>query len=123
GVPCSLVSIFGIPRVFFFSSRRRHTRWPRDWSSDVCSPIFRLFLEGASGITDNLGTLQKEADYYPFGGESIVSGSDINNYKFTRSEERRVGKEWSNRWSEEHGIKDRIITCGEKKDNIKRALV
>src|SRR5439155_9040095 len=23
--------------IFFFSSRRRHTRWPRDWSSDVCS--------------------------------------------------------------------------------------
>src|SRR5690625_8005581 len=22
---------------FFFPSRRRHTRWPRDWSSDVCS--------------------------------------------------------------------------------------
>src|SRR5439155_18915979 len=22
---------------FFFSSRRRHTTWPRDWSSDVCS--------------------------------------------------------------------------------------
>src|SRR6266508_4932125 len=22
---------------FFLSSRRRHTRWPRDWSSDVCS--------------------------------------------------------------------------------------
>src|SRR5207253_6609426 len=22
---------------FFFSSRRRHTRWPRDWGSDVCS--------------------------------------------------------------------------------------
>src|SRR5690625_6157600 len=22
---------------FFSSSRRRHTRWPRDWSSDVCS--------------------------------------------------------------------------------------
>src|SRR5207253_3977314 len=22
---------------FFFSSRRRHTGWPRDWSSDVCS--------------------------------------------------------------------------------------
>src|SRR2546422_4704750 len=26
-----------IPRVFFFSSRRRHTRCSRDWSSDVCS--------------------------------------------------------------------------------------
>src|SRR5215510_15506207 len=25
------------PSSFFFSSRRRHTRWPRDWSSDVCS--------------------------------------------------------------------------------------
>src|SRR5690625_7355846 len=24
-------------QCFFFSSRRRHTRWPRDWSSDVCS--------------------------------------------------------------------------------------
>src|SRR5207253_4161652 len=23
--------------AFFFSRRRRHTRWPRDWSSDVCS--------------------------------------------------------------------------------------
>src|SRR3989449_6916933 len=26
-----------IPDVFFFSSRRRHTRCSRDWSSDVCS--------------------------------------------------------------------------------------
>src|SRR5215203_7441089 len=24
---------------FFFSSRRRHTRYWRDWSSDVCLPI------------------------------------------------------------------------------------
>src|SRR5690625_7514032 len=27
--------------LFFFSSRRRHTRWPRDWSSDVCSSDLR----------------------------------------------------------------------------------
>src|SRR6266700_5509601 len=27
---------------FFFSSRRRHTRFSRDWSSDVCLPISRL---------------------------------------------------------------------------------
>src|SRR5439155_16738334 len=27
---------------FFFSSRRRHTRWPRDWSSDVCSSDLAL---------------------------------------------------------------------------------
>src|SRR5690606_40525495 len=25
------------PTSFFFSSRRRHTRFSRDWSSDVCS--------------------------------------------------------------------------------------
>src|SRR5205809_809787 len=31
--------------VFFFSSRRRHTRCSRDWSSDVCSSD--LFPEGA----------------------------------------------------------------------------
>src|SRR5207253_6267116 len=28
----------------FFSSRRRHTRWPRDWSSDVCSSDLVLCL-------------------------------------------------------------------------------
>src|SRR2546429_8583113 len=27
--------------VFFFSSRRRHTRCSRDWSSDVCSSDLR----------------------------------------------------------------------------------
>src|SRR5215475_14873174 len=28
--------------VFFFSSRRRHTRFSRDWSSDVCSSDLRV---------------------------------------------------------------------------------
>src|SRR5262249_59933487 len=27
----------GVCRLFFFSSRRRHTRLVSDWSSDVCS--------------------------------------------------------------------------------------
>src|SRR5690625_5730307 len=31
------MSICNYSFCFFFSSRRRHTRWPRDWSSDVCS--------------------------------------------------------------------------------------
>src|SRR5690348_17449891 len=33
-----------VVRCFFFSSRRRHTRWTGDWSSDVCSSdlIFRI---------------------------------------------------------------------------------
>src|SRR5690606_41029010 len=29
----------------FFSSRRRHTRFSRDWSSDVCSSDLRLMIE------------------------------------------------------------------------------
>src|SRR6266481_8082949 len=28
---------------FFFSSRRRHTRWNCDWSSDVCSSDLRVY--------------------------------------------------------------------------------
>src|SRR5207302_7507256 len=32
---------------FFFSSRRRHTRFSRDWSSDVCSSD--LVLDTADG--------------------------------------------------------------------------
>src|SRR6266508_2657856 len=34
--------------LFFFSSRSRHTRWPRDWSSDVCSSD----LDGAVALDD-----------------------------------------------------------------------
>src|SRR3989449_5431311 len=35
---------------FFFSSRRRHTRCSRDWSSDVCSSDLALVVvEGADG--------------------------------------------------------------------------
>src|SRR2546429_3855344 len=37
---------------FFFSSRRRHTRCSRDWSSDVCSSDLPAF--------GNLGTLMKD---------------------------------------------------------------
>src|SRR3712207_6277881 len=33
-----------MPFVFFFSSRRRHTRYWRDWSSDVCSSDLTTFL-------------------------------------------------------------------------------
>src|ERR1035437_7993293 len=32
--------------VFFFSSRRRHTRYWRDWSSDVCSSDLQRPPEG-----------------------------------------------------------------------------
>src|SRR5690606_40079927 len=34
---------------FFFSSRRRHTRFSRDWSSDVCSSDLRAGI-GGTGV-------------------------------------------------------------------------
>src|SRR5690606_26557947 len=36
---------------FFFSSRRRHTRFSRDWSSDVCSSDLRMLIVGVSLFT------------------------------------------------------------------------
>src|SRR5215475_15261884 len=45
---------------FFFSSRRRHTRFSRDWSSDVCSSDLPTVnrAAGVSGITEPDSLLQ-----------------------------------------------------------------
>src|SRR5437660_11893575 len=40
------IILFIISFFFFFSSRRRHTRWPRDWSSDVCSSDLSFQQDG-----------------------------------------------------------------------------
>src|SRR5690625_5526517 len=42
---------------FFFSSRRRHTRWPRDWSSDVCSSDLRPLSEAPLSLLSFLSLL------------------------------------------------------------------
>src|SRR5690348_17809286 len=39
---------------FFFSSRRRHTRWTGDWSSDVCSSDLKLVESAISGMLAGL---------------------------------------------------------------------
>src|SRR5437870_13481125 len=64
---------------FFFSSRRRHTRWPRDWSSDVCSSDWRQLSEARvlATLKDSFGF----DEFRPLQRE-------------VRSEERRVGGEW-----------------------------
>src|SRR6202048_5515313 len=66
--------------MFFFSSRRRHTRSTRDWSSDVCS--------------SDLGSASTDSDVYA--RYTHVMAAD------PRSEERRVGKECRSRWSPYH---------------------
>src|SRR5690606_40097497 len=39
------VSVVILSFFFFFSSRRRHTRFSRDWSSDVCSSDLDHLME------------------------------------------------------------------------------
>src|SRR5437660_6172175 len=46
---------------FFFSSRRRHTRWPRDWSSDVCSSDLTLGIVGYGSIGRELARIARTA--------------------------------------------------------------
>src|SRR3712207_1021059 len=41
--------------LFFFSSRRRHTRYWRDWSSDVCSSDLGSLYRRSSFLVDSLG--------------------------------------------------------------------
>src|SRR5439155_3975936 len=45
---------FGL--CFFFASMRRHARWPRDWSSDVCSSDL-TFRDGAFDQVVNIHSL------------------------------------------------------------------
>src|SRR5690606_40191546 len=79
-------------RIFFFSSRRRHTRFSRDWSSDVCSSDLRYlerFIKAC--LISLLGAV--------FLAASLAHISFILYVDYFRSEERRVGKECRSRWS------------------------
>src|SRR5690606_39715259 len=96
---------------FFFSSRRRHTRFSRDWSSDVCSSdlmyecvadVFRLFDAifriGTNDVIEieYFNDLSKEEI-----AQATFSGrnTSISEDKYAnRSEERRVGKEYTSGW-------------------------
>src|SRR2546421_7562982 len=74
--------------ALFFSSRRRHTRSDRDWSSDVCSSDLRRGrAHGRAAGADRRGSSFLPSDRQAGG---------------TRSEERRVGKECRSRWSPYH---------------------
>src|SRR2546430_2916900 len=95
--------------VFFFSSRRRHTRFDCDWSSDVCSSdlpdVPRRWPEDAAHDLDE-GRLAgpvvaEQAD------DLVPAHLEIDVRKRLhlakgRSEERRVGKECRSRWSPYH---------------------
>src|SRR2546422_10949392 len=50
---CGGQSAFFIHCFFFFSSRRRHTRCSRDWSSDVCSSDLFSHVRGESAMVED----------------------------------------------------------------------
>src|SRR3712207_7685936 len=79
---------------FFFSSRRRHTRYWRDWSSDVCSSDLFHRPTSVEELKNKLG----EQLYEEFKDKIIVHDA----HDPSRSEERRVGKECRSRWSPYH---------------------
>src|SRR2546428_6047127 len=80
--------------LFFFSSRRRHTRSDRDWSSDVCSSDLNAHL-GQSRLV-----VSKPEHEERLAKMGIADPKRI--YDTERSEERRVGKECRSRWSPYH---------------------
>ena len=49
-VLCRKKECVGCVFVFFFSSRRRHTRLVSDWSSDVCSSDLITLNEGRAAL-------------------------------------------------------------------------
>src|SRR5690606_40696291 len=81
---------------FFFSSRRRHTRFSRDWSSDVCSsdlgiPKLVRYEYTLYPTVDNQSTFEIPLDIFDVETDSEVIVK--NTVTLDRSEERRVGKE------------------------------
>src|SRR5205807_7533138 len=100
---------------FFFSSRRRHTRLQGDWSSDVCSSDLTVLRDALLErrrqlpalkvlfITDPVNELYGAAPSADLrllraaGVDVVVTDLDR-----LRSEERRVGKEWTSGGTREH---------------------
>src|SRR5690349_14593947 len=61
--------------IFFFSSRRRHTRSLRDWSSDVCSSDLRVVTDPWHLCRNRL--LGKFPGLPQFVGTAFVFGLDL----------------------------------------------
>src|SRR5947209_19817000 len=96
---------------FFFSSRRRHTRYWRDWSSDVCSSDLFDIIEKSkscnkSGLAERLllfSIISKSIHMVRW--STSIRWAHYRLKMLERSEERRVGKEWISRWSKYNKIK------------------
>src|SRR5256886_12720657 len=94
---------------FFFSSRRRHTRFDCDWSSDVCSSDLKartktltIPRQVAMYLARNMLAMQLVEIGQAFGGRDHSTVIHSVDKVERRSEERRVGKECRSRWSPYH---------------------
>src|SRR5256884_4605976 len=61
-------------RIFFFSSRRRHTRCSRDWSSDVCSSDLGTCSSRKSATNSIVWATGQDIPFVPnkrFGGVTL----------------------------------------------------
>src|SRR6266496_4734598 len=56
---------------FFFSSRRRHTRSLRDWSSDVCSSDLAIAAESLFGVSHLTPQLERRLEVTLGVGEPV----------------------------------------------------
>src|SRR5690606_40641220 len=92
---------------FFFSSRRRHTRFSRDWSSDVCSSDLEQAFELEHGaqacacfaggcFAGRVATGQQALEFV---ARQQLLATLRGFLEQQRSEERRVGKECRSRWA------------------------
>src|SRR5205807_6597965 len=97
------VLYMSVVTLFFFSSRRRHTRLQGDWSSDVCSSDL-----SAGSAWERTACFRPPARYdlrsstKSSGGWSRTNGLLVQSQASlpaatARSEERRVGKECRSR--------------------------
>src|SRR5260221_330546 len=99
--------------VFFFSSRRRHTRSLCDWSSDVCSsdPSRRRHTRSLCDWSSDV--CSSDLSVRLFAGTCSNERAERRTWLamfsrawderfMLRSEERRVGKECRSRWSPYH---------------------
>src|SRR5256886_10395954 len=95
--------------LFFFSSRRRHTRFDCDWSSDVCSSdLLKRVTPNGLGVVMTIALLGAPFLFLrqtPNGWLQRTPAFVSRTFPilgFVRSEERRVGKECRSRWSPYH---------------------
>src|SRR5207249_11038150 len=107
-----LLALLVLWEIFLFSSRRRHPRSKRDWSSDVCSSDLDHGHLRALAVTASSYTSGRHVTFYQslynyeiaaklqrthVHGEVTLDHLLASSAIPFRSEERRVGKEYNSR--------------------------